>query len=393
MELQSKKQFTKLEIKKFITIITIIANIGLLQAQYTAIPDTNFEQELINQGIDSENTLDGQVLTSDINTLVSLDLLGLIHGGIEDLTGIEDFIALESLYTEYQLFTSLDLSNNINLKTLVCDYCENLTNLNISQNSNLEILFVQFCNLNNINISQNNKLRKFYCKSNQLTIIDISQNSLLTSLNCTNNFLTNLDLSQNTNLKFLSCGSNQLSSLDLNQNLNLEVLSFRSNQIPNLDLSQHSSLIWVWGQDNQLVSLDLRNDNNLNFTEFSSIGNPNLSCIYVDNSEFSSNNWLNIDVSSTFIETELECESLVIEEQIINNYFATYPNPVKNNLYIISNTNNIKTITVFDILGKEISRSNKNEIDFSSQKNGIYFLKIMTNRGLVFYKKIIKIGA
>jgi len=34
-------------------------------AQYTAIPDPNFEQWLLDNGIDSEATLDGQILTSD----------------------------------------------------------------------------------------------------------------------------------------------------------------------------------------------------------------------------------------------------------------------------------------------------------------------------------------
>lgn len=43
-------------------------------AQYTAIPDTSFEQALINQSIDSENLMDGQVLTSDISGLTTLTI-------------------------------------------------------------------------------------------------------------------------------------------------------------------------------------------------------------------------------------------------------------------------------------------------------------------------------
>jgi hypothetical protein len=48
--------------------------VSLVNAQYTLIPDTNFEQDLINQNIDSEGTLDGQILTDDINTLESLNI-------------------------------------------------------------------------------------------------------------------------------------------------------------------------------------------------------------------------------------------------------------------------------------------------------------------------------
>jgi hypothetical protein len=42
-------------------------------AQYTAIPDPNFEKALIDLNIDS-GVIDGQVLTSDIITIRSLEI-------------------------------------------------------------------------------------------------------------------------------------------------------------------------------------------------------------------------------------------------------------------------------------------------------------------------------
>ena len=38
---------------------------GTPPAGYTCIPDTNFERALIDFGYDTENTLDGQMLTID----------------------------------------------------------------------------------------------------------------------------------------------------------------------------------------------------------------------------------------------------------------------------------------------------------------------------------------
>jgi hypothetical protein len=61
-------------------------------AQYTNIPDANFEKKLIALGID--DVTDGQVLTSSINTLTSLDVS---RSSITDLTGIQDFTALTIL--------------------------------------------------------------------------------------------------------------------------------------------------------------------------------------------------------------------------------------------------------------------------------------------------------
>ena len=59
----------------------------------TYIPDTKFEENLINKGLD--DIFDGFVLTENIKYLEEIDLNGL--GGIEDLTGIENFVALKKL--------------------------------------------------------------------------------------------------------------------------------------------------------------------------------------------------------------------------------------------------------------------------------------------------------
>ena len=65
-------------------------------AQFTSIPDSMFEKMLISQGIDS-GIPDGKVLTSNINTLKSLNISNQndATNRITDLTGIGDFIALE----------------------------------------------------------------------------------------------------------------------------------------------------------------------------------------------------------------------------------------------------------------------------------------------------------
>ena len=65
---------------------------------HTWIPDSNFEQQLIDQSLD--NVLDNQVLTSKIDTIKRLNLSDLILMGIPEIknfTGIEDFISLEHL--------------------------------------------------------------------------------------------------------------------------------------------------------------------------------------------------------------------------------------------------------------------------------------------------------
>jgi hypothetical protein len=120
---------------------------------YTLIPDPNFEQALIELRIDTNLTIDGQVLTAAISELTSL---GVSSRGISDLTGIEDFGALTYLYCYDNQLTSLDVSNNIALTLFWC-YNNQLTSLDVrnGNNTNLESssTFGPFNSENNPNLS------------------------------------------------------------------------------------------------------------------------------------------------------------------------------------------------------------------------------------------------
>ena len=110
-------------------------------SQYTAIPDQNFEQALIDLGYD--NVIDGQVLTSNIDVIT---YLYVSNRNITDLTGIEDFTALTELYCSYNLLTNLDVSQNTALTRLACQNNQ-LTNLDVSQNIALTYLSCVLINL------------------------------------------------------------------------------------------------------------------------------------------------------------------------------------------------------------------------------------------------------
>ena len=61
-----------------------------LSAQNTLIPDKNFEQSLIELGIDTDGIINGQVLTSDVSGITKLDLW---WKHISDFPGLEDFVS------------------------------------------------------------------------------------------------------------------------------------------------------------------------------------------------------------------------------------------------------------------------------------------------------------
>ena len=143
-------------------LFLLLLSVFFGHAQYTAIPDPNFEQALIYKGIDS-GTIDGKVLTANINRVTRLDVFS---DNITDLTGIQDFISLTYLGCAGNRLTSLDVSKNIALISLDCH-------------------------------------------GNYLTSLDTSKNTTLTNLDCIDNKLTNLDVSKNMALTYLDCWANQ----------------------------------------------------------------------------------------------------------------------------------------------------------------------------------------
>lgn len=102
---------------KFIYTLLFLSILAFANGQVTLIPDQGFEQTLLDQNIDSDDTLNGQVLTSDISGLLNLSLNNYF---IENLSGLEDFISLQIFNLENFFETNndinLDLSQNTNLK-------------------------------------------------------------------------------------------------------------------------------------------------------------------------------------------------------------------------------------------------------------------------------------
>jgi len=75
---------------------------------------------------------------------------------------------------------------------------------------------------------------------------------------------------------------------------------------------------------------------------------------------------------------------------ILNQEINIYPNPTQGRLFI-STSEKITSISITNIIGKEVFSQinfNDNSIDLNSFKNGVYFISINTNKGVVT-KKII----
>lgn len=189
-------------------------------------------------------------------------IMNIARSDISSLEGISYFSSLSYLNCNSNQLTKLDVSQNTALMFLWCD-CNQLTELDISQNPALTYLSCNANQLTELDVSQNLALETLYCHSNHLRRLNISQNSALTNLYCNSNLLTELDVSQNAALTDLYCYFNQLTELDVSQNTELTSLCCHSNQLTELDVSRNSALTNLFCYSNQLTELDLSMNMNL----------------------------------------------------------------------------------------------------------------------------------
>ncbi len=299
----------------YILLLTITSS----YAQYTYIPDSSFEHELVIAGYD--NAVDGHVLTANIEHITVLYLRGCY---ISDLTGIQDFTALESLNVNENILTEIDLSQNTNLITFMgdsnyfvhLDFTGNpnieyisaasqqdvgdffLETVDVSQCYNLEYLDIGNNRLiETIDVSNSPNLVLFDIGGAPLSEIDVTNCPELEFLDVSRNIATSIDLSQNTQLEFLDIEmSQEIESLDLTHNVNLKTCY--CSYVLDVDLSNSISLEFLYvGYDGDpddtsvgMQELDLTNCISLetlyvvysNVQEINLNNCPNLKYFYLD---------------------------------------------------------------------------------------------------------------
>ena len=134
-------------------------------------------------------------------------------------------------------------------------------------------------------------LTGLFCTANNLTSLDVSQNVNLVLLHCGFNSITSLDLSALAALTALYAPGNLITSLNTDGAEALIHLDCSFNPITTLDLSQNTHLDHIDCQINHLQCLNIANGNNTNVENFFAAGNPNLSCVEVDDIVYAENHW------------------------------------------------------------------------------------------------------
>jgi len=163
---------------------------------------------------------------------------------------------LQNFFCNNNNLSELDVSNNTLLRLLYC-HNNNLTKLDVSSNTLLQNFICNNNNLSELDVSNNTLLRGLYCHNNNLSELDVSNNTLLQEFVCHNNNLSELDVSNNTQLETFHCDSNNLSELDVSKNTLLRHLECHNNNLTKLDVSNNTLLRLLYCHNNNLSELDV----------------------------------------------------------------------------------------------------------------------------------------
>lgn len=398
-------------------------------AQNVNIPDANFKAILLGNSLINTNG------DSEIQLSEATSFNGEIECGaqnIQDLTGIEAFINLRVLICHSNSIPSLDLTSCINLEYINClqnpintlninglvhlhklkFYSTNISSLDLSTNINLDTLYCNQSQLTTLDLSGLSKLLFVNCSQNQITTINLTGCDSIINLQVHYNLLENVNVSHLSKLKEFHASHNPFNSVDLSQNLQLEIISlYENNSLKSIDLSQNiASDIIGCGDNDSLMQINIANGNNINFSYLYLMNNPMLTCIQVDDSVWSNNpsNWdetqtdqwgdffYSFDINRVFSEGCFNSINLNTQKAQLNSQnISIYPNPFYNNTINIQSANlDVERIILIDLSGKIVrefhGKNIKEKINLPNLKQGIYFIKIVTNKES-YTKKIIKI--
>lgn len=362
-------------------LVGLLMHSGIIHSQGLPIPDPNFEQALIDLGIDTDG-LNGWIQDTDAQNVTSLDVSGKT---ISDLSGIEAFSGLVTLDCSYNELSFLELSGNVTLEAVMANNNQ-LISIGLSNLSNLQGVHVQQNQLQNIDLSDCPNLFSLYCWENELQNLDVSENTEIIMLSCGENQLTGtLNISGLYNLKFFSCRFNQLDTIQLYVHPHLSSFNCKSNNITELDLSLCPALEYIYVDSNALQSLNVNNWTNVNVITFDARENTDLFCIQVDNAVYSDSqpNWLK-DTQAVY---STDCSVVGFSELLDGKMVIIYPNPTSDELTI---EHGMGAGVITDLSGKEVLQfectGEKTIISVRDLPVGDYLLRIGGHVSL-FYKK------
>ncbi|MCR4032589.1 leucine-rich repeat domain-containing protein [Flavobacterium panacis] len=447
----SNNSLTKLDVSQNISLVELTCRINKLDSLNVSknlllkklIADNNNMSKVTiykNMALETAHLGFNKLTSLELGVQPSLTQLTLESNRIK-VIDVSRNTSLVYFICNNNLLTNLDVSKNTSLKYFICDG-NNLSSLNLKNGKNtlldniinlknnpnltcIQVDDVAYSNKNWANAIDATASFNTNCEIKYVSVPDSSFEQKLVDLGIDTDgvngkitignisSITTLDLSNSnikdlsgieyfTSLKTLDISNNQLTKLDLSKNSELEILDASSNKLTTLDISKNTKLKVVYVVNNPLVLLNLKNGNNANFILPSNTGRKSasglytsflglttLSCIQVDDENYSNTNWSSIKESTTIYANT--CKSLSVDESTFNQAIL-YPIPTKGEINITNVF--IEKATVYNSLGQLVksfilnSANTDHTINLSGLPKGVYYVYLI-NGDAASAKKVI----
>ncbi|WP_075341553.1 leucine-rich repeat domain-containing protein [Tenacibaculum agarivorans] len=406
--------------KKLVLILILFLSVSTLVAQYTQIPDPQFEASLSAY---DDILGDGQVPTDRIEVITVLDIE---DKGISNITGIEDFTALVELYASENSFSTIDVSANTALEILDISDNTNLTSFistgnsiesyDFRSNAALEELVIVSSEAKYINIKNGNN---YTIASGKISIYgnddlcvavddlsyalgnwtDVSSTDVYSENYCRytaipdanfENVLSSYDdmtgdgqvptirietvkgleidgesiadltgVEDFRDLVYMNCKGNLLKGINLTNNLKLEAFKGDENEFTTIDFSENELLNFIDLDNNDLESLDLSANTLLEKIDLES--NELTSLDLSENTllreiDLESNKLTSLDLSANTLLKKIDVEDNLISDLVL-------PTGTTSIEEIVVTKNQLTTLDVSEYTNLEDLEMGENQIE------------------------------
>lgn len=330
------------------------------------IPDPAFKAKLLELS-DLNRNADGEIQYTEARNFTIP--LFLVNDGIKDMTGIEAFISLPELNINVNEIKHLDVST-VPLVTLHCAVNQ-LETLIVGTNSKLTHLTADNNRLQTLDLSGLSRLHEARLSHNRLTSLQVSSPGLMT-LDISYNEFESYDPSWRPGMNLL-IQHNRLTSLVLAPG-GMNILNCSDNLIVSLDVSHMGNLSNLDASNNNLTSLDISGPP---LRTFQGIGNPELSCIEVNDVAYAEANWRdNVDPGVQFsTECEAPAARVAPNQTESSGKLAVWPNP-SGGKFNIDSSEEVGAVRILDVSGELMTESVGREVDISDFQSGTYYMKV-----------------
>ncbi|WP_027378037.1 T9SS type A sorting domain-containing protein [Kaistella palustris] len=320
--------------------------------QNVNIPDINFKNKLIGEGVDING--DGEIQETEAHAVVTE--LSLNDAHISDLTGIKSFT---------------------NLKNLYCGR-NNLTTVDVNGMSNLEHIYLGENQLDTVNITGCNALKYAAFQHNNLSSINLTDLISLQYLNLDDNIFSSLLINNLLSLKIFSFMDNGIgATLNFNALPLLETIYANNSKLSSINVAGLQAMKVLNASNNQIQTISFQ-DGLLQNLQFLSVVNNPIQFICKDT----------FDVLPDTAPIPQLTALCILSANGINMQkpkSLISSNPVQD--YLILNQA-VEKIELFNAEGKSLLKINNNknpEINVSSLPAGMYLLT--TEKGNVKFIK------